>query len=120
MDKRLTARSPRNNMAYLVNVKPDEQEVNSAYPNTLRAIRDSFERLGQYEDTGLAPEEVETLRTENERLRVALEATEAVKAFMTLPKSYYDDNWSDEKESRFLAAVKRLAEAKKALEEPQP
>lgn len=60
--KRLTARSPRNNLAYLVNVKPDEQEVDSKYPNTLRAILDAFERLGQYEETGLAPEEITELR----------------------------------------------------------
>jgi hypothetical protein len=49
---RLTARSPKNNRAYLVKVKPDEQEVESLYPNTLRCIMEAFERLAQYEDAG--------------------------------------------------------------------
>ena len=57
--KRLTNRSPKNGMAYLVNVKPDEQEVDSPYKNTLRCIMDSFNRLAAYEDSGLSPEEVQ-------------------------------------------------------------
>jgi len=61
MNERLTARSPKNNMAYLVNVKPNEQAVDSRYPNTLRAIMDSFERLAQYEEIGLTPEEIKSL-----------------------------------------------------------
>lgn len=48
--ERLTARSVKNNMAYLVKVKPDEQEVESPYPNTLNAIIESFQRLAEYED----------------------------------------------------------------------
>ncbi len=47
---RLTARSQKNNMAYLVNVKPNEQDVESPYPNTLKCIMEAFERLAQYED----------------------------------------------------------------------
>jgi hypothetical protein len=47
--KRLTART-KNGHAYLVNVKPDEQEVDSPYKNTLQCILDCFERLAQYED----------------------------------------------------------------------
>ena len=47
--KRLTART-KNGHAYLVNVKPDEQEVNSPHKNTLQCILDCFERLAQYED----------------------------------------------------------------------
>ena len=56
--ERLTARSPKNNMAYLVKVKPDEQDVESPYPNTLRCIIEAFERLAKYEDSGLSPEEI--------------------------------------------------------------
>ena len=47
--KRLTARA-KNVLAYLVNVKPDEQEVDSPHKNTLQCILDCFERLAQYED----------------------------------------------------------------------
>lgn len=47
--ERLTART-KNGHAYLVNVKPDEQEVNSPHKNTLQCILDCFERLAQYED----------------------------------------------------------------------
>jgi hypothetical protein len=46
---RLTARTETGH-AYLVNVKPDEQEVNSPHKNTLQCILDCFERLAQYED----------------------------------------------------------------------
>jgi len=59
--KRLTARNIEG-FAYLVNVKPDEQAVESPYPNTLRCILDNFERLAQYEDTGLSPAEVAELK----------------------------------------------------------
>lgn len=61
MMERLTARSPKNNMAYLVKVKQDEQDVESPYPNTLRCIMDSFNRLAAYEDSGLSPEQVREL-----------------------------------------------------------
>lgn len=46
---RLTARTEKG-LAYLVNVKPDEQEVDSPYKNTLQCILDCFERLAYYED----------------------------------------------------------------------
>jgi hypothetical protein len=59
--KRLTARSPKNNMAYLMKVKLTEQEVESPYPNTLNCILESFNRLAAYEDTGLMPEEIAPL-----------------------------------------------------------
>jgi hypothetical protein len=48
--ERLTARSPKNNMAYLVKVKPNEQDVESPYPNTLKCIMEALERLAQYEE----------------------------------------------------------------------
>ena len=46
---RLTARTETGH-AYLVNVKPDEQEVDSPHKNTLQCILDCFERLAAYED----------------------------------------------------------------------
>ena len=48
--ERLTARSPKNNLAYLVKVKPNEQAVESSFPNTLHCIQQAFERLAQYEE----------------------------------------------------------------------
>ena len=56
----------------LVKVKDNEQEVDSPYPNTLRAILESFQQLGAYEDTGLMPNEVTAMKDENARLTVAL------------------------------------------------
>ena len=47
---RLTDRSPKNNLAYLTKVKPNEQIVESPYPDTLRAILESFQQLAAYED----------------------------------------------------------------------
>jgi hypothetical protein len=70
---RLTARSPKNNMAYLVNVKNDEQEVECKYPNTLRCILDSFQRLAEYEDTGFTPEGVINLKATLWNIRAACE-----------------------------------------------
>ena len=53
----------------LVKVKDNEQEIESRYQNTLRACFESWQRLGQYEDTGLTPEELASLRAEVEQLR---------------------------------------------------
>ena len=55
--ERLTDRTEKGH-AYLVNVKPDEQEVDSPYKNTLQCILDCFERLAAYEETGLTPEQI--------------------------------------------------------------
>ena len=52
---RLTARTD-GGIAYLVNVKQDEQEVDCKSRNTAQCIIDSWERLAAYEDTGLTPE----------------------------------------------------------------
>lgn len=60
--ERLTAIAP-NGMAYLVKVKPSEQDVESPYPNTLNCVLESFKRLAAYEDTGLTPEEITKLHT---------------------------------------------------------
>lgn len=58
--ERLTARSPKNNLAYLVNVKRTEQTLEGPY-NTLLCVRDAFEKLALYEETGLSPSEVAEL-----------------------------------------------------------
>ena len=50
----------------LVNVKDNEQEVDSPYPNTLRAILESFQRLGAYEDTGMTPDEIAAMKRAQE------------------------------------------------------
>jgi molecular chaperone GrpE (heat shock protein) len=77
---RLTARSPKNNMAYLANVKPNEQVIESSYPDTLKCIMECFEKLAQYEETGLEPDtieaqqqEIQQLQAENAAMREALE-----------------------------------------------
>lgn len=57
--ERLTARN-KDGIAYLVNVKPDEQEVNSPYKNTLKCILDCFERLAQYEEEAIARQSVKS------------------------------------------------------------
>jgi hypothetical protein len=67
--ERLTERSVKNNMAYLLNVKPDEQEIESPYPNTLKCIMDSFDHLAAYEDTGLTPEQIQAQQHEINKFR---------------------------------------------------
>ena len=57
--ERLTARN-KNGLAYLVNVKPNEQEVDSPHKNTLKCILDCFERLAQYEDEAIARQSVKS------------------------------------------------------------
>jgi len=58
--ERLTAIAP-SGMAYLINVKPNEQDVESPHPNTLRCIMDSFNKLAEYEETGRTPDEITNL-----------------------------------------------------------
>jgi hypothetical protein len=48
-------------------------------------------------------------------LRDALEAARAVKAYMVMPKSWWDGDWSDEKEAEYDAAEKRMKAADAAL-----
>ena len=55
--ERLTARN-KNGLAYLVNVKPNEQEVDSPHKNTLKCILECFERLAQYEEEAIARQSV--------------------------------------------------------------
>ena len=59
--ERLTNRT-HDGHAYLVNVKDDEQEVECKSENTAQCILDSWERLADYEDTGLMPEEIVALK----------------------------------------------------------
>jgi hypothetical protein len=47
--ERLTKRT-NNGMAFLTKVKDSEQDVESPYPNTLKAILDSIQKLAEYED----------------------------------------------------------------------
>ncbi|MDD3029855.1 MAG: hypothetical protein PHS57_06220 [Alphaproteobacteria bacterium] len=42
----------------LVKVRDNEQDLESPYPNTLRACFESWQRLAAYEDTGLMPEDI--------------------------------------------------------------
>jgi hypothetical protein len=60
----------------LVKVKDDEQEVDSPYPNTLRAILESFKQLGEYEDTNLTPEQVAALQADRDAWKRRAEAAE--------------------------------------------
>lgn len=89
--ERLTARSPRNNMAYLVNVKNDEQGLEGSY-NTLVCVREAFERLAQYEETGLTPWEIAVLRAENKRRR---DAIESAWGDLTLALAGEDNAWAE-------------------------
>ncbi|EHQ92180.1 hypothetical protein DesyoDRAFT_5251 [Desulfosporosinus youngiae DSM 17734] len=72
MDERLTARSPKNGMPYLVGVRDHEQAIDGAY-NTLKCVQASFEALAGYEETGFSPKEISILNSENKRLKLQLE-----------------------------------------------
>ena len=71
MSERLTARSPKNGMAYLVNVRENEQAVDGSY-NTLMCIRESWEKLAKYEETGLSPDDIEKLKIAGKKVREIL------------------------------------------------
>lgn len=58
---RLTARTA-SGIAYLANIKAGEQLIESEYPNTLKAILESFDRLAEYEDKIERGELVEVVR----------------------------------------------------------
>lgn len=47
--ERLTARNDKG-LAYLKDVKPNEQSIESSYPNTLKCILNCFQRLAELED----------------------------------------------------------------------
>lgn len=65
--ERLTART-NDGYAYLVNVKKNEQEVDSKYPNTLKCILDAFEKLAKYEEAGQRGKLVELPCTVGEKI----------------------------------------------------
>ncbi|WP_459998560.1 DUF551 domain-containing protein [Paradesulfitobacterium aromaticivorans] len=99
--ERLTARSPKNNMVYLVNVKNDEQALEGSY-NTLLCVRDAFERLALYEETGLSPDEVAELakgKTDNCWISVSEQLPEEYTMVLVsdgdgiFRAEYMDGNW---------------------------
>ena len=57
--ERLTRRNEYG-QAYLFNVEGGEQVIEGT-PNVLRCLCDSMQRLGDYEDLGLTPEEIKNL-----------------------------------------------------------
>ena len=69
--KRLTKRRPDNGLAYLAKVKESEQDVESPYPNTLKAILECFDRLAAYEETELTPEEIIDLKADAKAIQIA-------------------------------------------------
>jgi hypothetical protein len=78
-------------MAYLVDVKNDEQGLEGSY-NTLVCVREAFERLAQYEETGLTPWEIAVLRAENKRRR---DAIESAWGDLTLALAGEDNAWAE-------------------------
>lgn len=78
--ERLTARD-KEGIAYLVNVKPDEQEVSSPHKNTLKCILDCFEKLAQYEEAEIAHQSVKSE-----------EVQEAIEWQVSL-KGYHQNKW---------------------------
>lgn len=66
--QRLTKRASCGN-AFLTKVKDTEQEVESKYPNTLKAIMESWDMLAAYEDLNRTPSELAADLAELERLK---------------------------------------------------
>ena len=62
----------------LVKVKDNEQDIESPYPNTLRACFESWQMLGAYEDTGLAPDEIVALKAKLGEFSKAFKGAQAV------------------------------------------
>lgn len=71
MNDRLTARSPKNGMAYLVNIKKNEQALEGLY-DTLMCVRDAFEALATYEETGFSLDEISRLAKEKAENRLVI------------------------------------------------
>ena len=76
---RLTARTAQG-LPYLVNVKDDEQEVDSPHKNTLQCILDCFARLAALEDILYAPDG--TGRISLDELRGLVEAWNSCRAVL--------------------------------------
>lgn len=64
--KRLTAQAP-NGMYYLANIKPNEQAI-EASKNTCECVMECFQKLGEYEDIGMTPDEIKDMRYRIESL----------------------------------------------------
>ena len=62
----------------LVKVKDNEQDIESPYPNTLRACFESWQRLGAYEDTGLTPDEIVAFKAKLGEFSEAFKGAQAV------------------------------------------
>ena len=62
----------------LVKVKDNEQDIESPYPNTLRACFESWQRLGAYEDTGLTPNEIVAFKAKLVKFSEAYKGAQAV------------------------------------------
>lgn len=67
----------------LVKVKDNEQDLESPYPNTLRACFESWQMLGAYEDTGLTPAEVEALKQREQFLTEAYDRQATIHEALT-------------------------------------
>ena len=74
----------------LVNVKDNEQSVESSHPNALREILKSVKTLGAYEDTGLTPEEINHLLQANRT--VAKERDAYGKGIESLQAQLFESN----------------------------
>lgn len=70
--ERLTKRREDNGIAYLGKVKDNEQTVDSEYPDTLKAIFESIQRLAAYEDTERTPEMINQMKIKAQELETEL------------------------------------------------
>lgn len=61
--------------------------------------------------------QVEDLKSQLAIYKEAFLSTKEVKDFMVMPRSYYDDDWSDEHEAKYNNAKRRYDEALKLLPE---
>lgn len=87
MIDRLTARSPRDRQAYLVKVKSNEQQIDGHF-NTLVCIKESFERLADYEETELTPYGISGIKADNAKLKLQVEKVlEAISAGVPCPSA---------------------------------
>jgi len=68
-----------------------------------------------YEEGCKLEEELMVAYKHIQALKEALEASESVCSFMTMPREYWDDNWT--LEDKYQAAKKRLDDATKSVEQ---
>jgi hypothetical protein len=70
-----------------------------------------------YEETKTLLEEAQA---DNAAVAEAYESCEGVKKYMTLPPSYWNEDWSEKREGDYYEADKRYKKAKEALSTPHP